>query len=244
MAPASTLWHAAFSFVVFSGQFHAACSAFLPACFCTAGKRSTAGFQILEAALALAVLSSRHQAVACAVLVFRTSWLPPATQAKCAAAVGPVQFERGLTLPSRGRPKPFGFRPPLMSNVRPRLKVTANQPVQRFCSSAFAKSSAPKKKLLVFARFGGHARQLLRRQILGTRHSASWCSAANSTPLAAHFCPHAFAPRAKNQPQVFKSWKRLLLWRSSALGFKRWHARSLSFEPLGFGRQPKQNAQR
>jgi hypothetical protein len=150
----------------------------------------------LEAALALAVLSSRHQAVACALVVFRASWLRPATQAKCTAVVGPVQFGRGLTLPSRGCPKGCAFCAPLMSNVRPRLKVSANQPVQRFCSSAFAKSSAPKKNLLVFARFGGRAHKWLRRQRLGMRPSASWCPATRRAPRAAHFWSHAHSPLA------------------------------------------------
>jgi hypothetical protein len=150
----------------------------------------------------------------------------------------------GLTLPSRGRPKPFGFRLPLMSNVRPRLEVTANHPEQCVSCSAFTESSSPKKKFLVFARLGRRARSWLRHQRLSSRPSASWCSAAHAVPLAAHFCPHAFALRAKTPPQVFKSWKRLLLWRSSALSFKRLRARSLSFEPLGFGQQPKHNAQR
>jgi hypothetical protein len=98
-----------------------------------------------------------------------------------------------FSFPSRGRPKPFGFRPSLMSNVRPRLEVTVNQPVQHFCWSAFAERSSPEKKFVVFARFGGRPRQWLRRQRLSTRPSASWCPAACRAPLAAHFWSHAYS---------------------------------------------------
>jgi hypothetical protein len=101
-----------------------------------------------------------------------------------------------LTLPSRGRPKPFGFRPPLMSNVRPRLEVAVNHPMQRFSYSAFAESSSLEKKFLVFARFGERARQWLRRQRLSTRPSASWCPATCRAPLAAQFWSHAYSPLA------------------------------------------------
>jgi hypothetical protein len=47
-----------------------------------------------------------------------------------------------------------------------------------------------------------------------------------------------------SEPQLLKSPKRVLLLRSSALGIKRWRANYLSFEPLGFGQQSKENAQR
>jgi hypothetical protein len=83
-----------------------------------------------------------------------------------------------------------------MSNVRPRLEVTAIQPVRCFSCSAFGESSSPERKFLVFARFGRRSRQWLRRQRLSTRPSASWCPATRRAPLAAHFWSHAYSPLA------------------------------------------------
>jgi hypothetical protein len=81
-----------------------------------------------------------------------------------------------------------------MSNVRPRLEVTAVHPMRRFSYSAFAESSSSEKKFLVFARSGGRSHNWLRRQRLGMRPSASWCPATRRAPLAVHFWSHAYSP--------------------------------------------------
>jgi hypothetical protein len=137
-----------------------------------------------------------------------------AAASKYAASVRSVRHARGLTLPSSRHPKSYAFCMLLMSHVRPRLEVTAIQPVQRFCWSAFAESSSPEKKFLVFASFGGRARQWLRRQSFSARSSASWPFGSPFQTACSAFLFACFCTPGGSEPQVLKSPKRLLLWRS------------------------------